>query len=61
MPEQQYELFKKYRRQWLSEATGFSKDYLCRLATGKQAMSRSFIERVCYKLKESEEELFRKI
>lgn len=54
----QHPLFMKYTREWLSEVTGFSKGYLCRLATGHDPLSRSFIERVCFKLGEPEEELF---
>jgi len=55
---QQHPLFIKYTRDWLSEITGFSKGYLCRVATGRVPLSRSFIERVCFKLKQPEEELF---
>lgn len=51
-------VFAKYTRDWLHEVTGFSKGYLCRVATGKSQVSRSFIERVCYKLQMPEEELF---
>ena len=54
----QHPLFIKYTRDWLSEVTGFSKGYLCRVATGRVPLSRSFIERVCFKLGEPEEELF---
>ena len=46
MPEKQnYALFETYTRKWLHKKTGFSLNYLCRIATG---------------LKKSEEELFRK-
>ena len=51
-------LFIKYTRDWLHEVTGFSKGYLCRVATGRVPLSRSFIERVCFKLGEPEAELF---
>jgi len=54
----QHPLFIKYRRDWLHEITGYSKGYLSRVATGKAALTRSFIERVCYKLNQSEDELF---
>lgn len=54
----QHPLFFKYTREWLGEVTGFSKGYLSRVATGKVSLSRSFIERVCFKLNESEAELF---
>ncbi|MBA7546502.1 hypothetical protein ES705_38894 [subsurface metagenome] len=61
MPEKQYALFSKYSRKWLIKKTGFSEGYLSRLATGRARMNRSFIERVCFRLNKSEEELFRKI
>lgn len=51
-------LFIVYRRDWLYEITGYSKGYLSRVATGKIPLSRSFIDRVCFKLKRPEEELF---
>ena len=55
---QQHPVFLKYTREWLSKATGFSKGYLCRVATGHVTLSRSFRERVCFKLDLPEEELF---
>jgi len=51
-------VFIKYTRDWLHEVTGFSKGYLSRVATGSVPLSRSFIERVCFKLNEPEAELF---
>jgi len=54
----QHPLFIKYTRYYLNHQTGFSKGYLSRVATGKLPLSRSFIERVCFKLGESEESLF---
>ncbi len=54
----QHPLFIKYRREWLSEVTGYSKGYLCRVATGKISLSRAFIERVCFTLEQPEAELF---
>lgn len=51
-------IFLKYTRAWLSEVSGYSKGYLCRVATGKISLSRSFIERVCFKLDQPEAELF---
>jgi len=51
-------LFVKYRREWLHEVTGFSLNYLCRIATGRAPLTRSFIERVCFALKKPESELF---
>lgn len=54
----QHPLFLKYTRDWLNEVTGFSKGYLSRVATGKVALSPSFMERVCFKLGKSEAELF---
>ena len=59
--KEQYAVFRKYKRDWLSEVTGYSKGYLCRIATGKTLLTRSFIYRLCSRLNESEEELFRKI
>lgn len=56
--ERQHPVFIKYRRDWLAEITGFSKGYLSRVATGRYPLSRSFIERVCFKLGHPEAELF---
>lgn len=55
---EQHPVFIKYTRDWLHQVTGFSKGYLSRVATSKCPLSRSFIERVCFKLNEPEEELF---
>jgi len=55
---QQHPLFHQYTRDWLHEMTGYSKGYLSRVATGRTPLSRSFIERVCFKLKRPEAELF---
>jgi len=55
---EQHPLFIKYNREWLHQVTGFSKGYLSRVATGRSQLSRSFIERVCFKLNQTEEELF---
>jgi len=55
---QQHPLFTKYRRDWLHEVTGYSKGYLCRVATGNTPLSRSFIERVCFRLNQLEPDLF---
>ncbi len=54
----QHPLFFKYTRQWLHKVTGYSKGHLCRMATGRMPLSRAFIERVCYRLRQPEEELF---
>jgi hypothetical protein len=54
----QHPMFIKYTREWLHQETGFSKGYLSRVATGKVPLSRSFVERVCFKLREPEENLF---
>lgn len=54
----QHPMFIKYTRDWLHQRTGFSKGYLSRVATGKVPLSRSFIERVCFKIGEPEVELF---
>jgi len=56
----QFLIFRKYTREWLSEVSGFSKGYLSRVNTGKQPLTRSFIERCCFKLGEPEAELFSK-
>ncbi len=57
-PVQQHPVFKKYTRDWLHDMTGYSKVYLSRVATGDVPLSRSFVERVCFKLNQSPEELF---
>jgi len=57
MPHQ-HPVFHKYTRDWLHEMTGYTKGYLSRIATGKVPLSRSFIERVCFKLNQPEAELF---
>lgn len=54
----QHPLFIKYKRDWLHQVTGYSMGYLCHVATGKIPVSRAFIERVCFKLKQPEAELF---
>ena len=54
----QHPLFIKYNRDWLHEVTGFSKGYLSRVATGRVSLSRSFIDRICFKLGEPEKKLF---
>ena len=54
----QHPVFIKYTRDWLHEVTGFSKGYLSRVSTGGTPLSRSFIERVCFKLNQPEEVLF---
>ncbi|GAI85384.1 unnamed protein product [marine sediment metagenome] len=54
----QHPLFIKYTRDWLHSVTGYSKGMLSRVATGKIPLSRSFIDRVCYRLNRSEEALF---
>lgn len=51
-------VFTKYTRAWLNKVTGYSLGYLCRVATGKIPLSRSFIERVSFALREHEESLF---
>lgn len=55
---QQHPVFKKYKSEWLHEMTGYSKIYLLRVASGNVPLSRSFIERVSFKLNEPAEELF---
>ncbi len=58
MNQQEQPIFAKYRRDWLHEQTGYSKGYLCRVATGGAPLSRAFIERVCFNLRLPESELF---
>lgn len=55
---QRHPLFIKYTRDWLHEVTGYSKAYLCSVATGKIPLSRPFIERVCFNLRRPQAELF---
>jgi len=57
-PGQHQPLFLKYTRAYLSQVTGYSRGYLSRLDTGGIPVSRSFVERVCYKLEQPQEELF---
>lgn len=57
-PGWDHPLFLKYLRKYLSESTGYSKDHLSRIASGKAPLTRIFIDRCCYALKESEAELF---
>jgi len=55
---QQHPVFKKYTREWLHDMTGYSKIYLCRVASGNVPLSRSFIDRVSFKLGEPAQALF---
>jgi len=54
----QHPIFLKYTRDYLHGVTGFSKGYLSRVSTGKVPLSRSFIERACFKLNKPMAELF---
>lgn len=58
MPQQQHPLFEIYTRGHLTKVTGYSKVYLCRVASGKVPLTRAFIDRVCFKLNLPEEDLF---
>ncbi len=58
MPQQLHPLFEIYTRSHLSKVTGYSKVYLCRVASGKVPLTRAFIDRVCFKLNLPEEKLF---
>lgn len=51
-------IFIKYTRAWLHEATGYSRGYLCRVATGKIPLSRSFMAKAVLALGESGGSLF---
>lgn len=55
---QQHPVFRKYKSEWLHEVTGYSKIYLLRVASGNVPLSRSFIERLSFKLNEPAEKLF---
>lgn len=57
--EGQYQIFIKYTREYLAQVTGYSKGYLCKIATGKQALPEGFVSACCRWLKESEDDLFR--
>ncbi len=57
-PTRRHPLFAKYSRAWLSATTGYSKGYLCRIATGKVPFPHFFIERVCSALNQTKSELF---
>ncbi len=57
-PTRCHPLFFRYSRAWLSAATGYSKGYLSRIATGRLPLSHLFIERVCSALNQTESELF---
>jgi len=54
----QHPLFVKYTREWLHQATGYSKGYLSRVATGAMPLGRFFITRVCLSLNQPKAELF---
>ena len=54
----QQPLFIKYTRTFLSERTGYSKAYLCRVFRGKTPLTSYFIERVSYALREHPADLF---
>lgn len=51
-------IFEIYTRAYLHRVTGFSFVHLSRVNTGKQPLSRSFIDRCCYALGRREGELF---
>lgn len=55
---EQHPLFIRYKRDWLHKVTGYSKGYLSRVAKGRIPLSRSFVERVCFRLHMPEVELF---
>lgn len=55
---QQHPVFRKYKSEWLHELTGYSKIYLSRVASGNVPLSRSFIERVSFRLNEPAQALF---
>lgn len=51
-------LFSKYTRDYISHMTGYSKAYLSRVFRGKTPLSRYFVERVSYSLREHPADLF---
>ena len=51
-------IFFKYTRSWLHELTGYSKGYICRVATGKLPVSRLFMAKAAIALGEPEAALF---
>ena len=59
--EKQYLIFLKYTREYISQITGYSKGYLCRIATGAREPSEPFIGLCCHTLKESQHDLFKLI
>ena len=56
--EKQYRMFLKYTREYLAQVTGYSKNYLSRIATGARAPGEVFIGACCHTLKESQDYLF---
>lgn len=51
-------LFAKYTRAYVSEITGYSLGYLSRVNKGRTPLTRYFIERVSYSLREHPADLF---
>ncbi len=51
-------MFEIYTRPYLHRVTGLSLQHLSRVATGKQRLNRSFVDRCCRALARPEEELF---
>jgi len=54
----QQPIFRKYRREYLAEVTGYSLEYLCRVARGANPLGQTFMDRCCHKLKEPQRKLF---
>lgn len=57
-PPPQHPLFEIYTREHISHVTGYSKVYLSRVSCGRTPLTRAFIDRVCFKLECTEEQLF---
>ena len=55
---QQQPLFSKYTRNYIAQMTGYNKAYLSRVFRGRTPLSRYFIERVSYSLREHPADLF---
>jgi len=58
---EQYLIFLKYTREYLSQVTGYSKGHISRVVSGNREPSEIFIGVCCHTLKEPKEDLFRLI
>ena len=53
-----YPIFQKYTYAWISEVTGLSKCYICRVATKHEKLTKQFMAVCCLALDESPESLY---